>query len=105
MKKNKDFTKHPVIEGFKKVNITFSALTLILLFALFILSFFEIVYNGTIHEFPDNIAGVIGWACLADITFVLSYLLPVYLAYMLLFMFSEALAKGVYKALITIVVV
>ena len=78
-----------IIGRIKAATISFSAISLTWFLLLFIISFFEIIYNGIIHEFPQKLVNVTSWAVLGDVTFLLGYLAMVYIIYLLLFLFSE----------------
>jgi phosphoglycerol transferase MdoB-like AlkP superfamily enzyme len=101
MKSNKQTTQR-IIGNIQAATISFSGISLLWLLMLFILSLFEIIYNGVIHEFPANIGGLIYWTFLADISFLLTFLLGIYIVYVLFFLLSPILARTVYKILIAL---
>ncbi len=103
--KLEDLKTQPIVGKIKAATISFSVLSLLWLLMLFVLSIFEIVYNGKIHEFPPNIAGIIFWSFLADTLFLLNYLFIIYLVYIPVFLFRPLLAKILYKVFIAVLVV
>jgi phosphoglycerol transferase MdoB-like AlkP superfamily enzyme len=93
-------TQH-IASKIKTATTSFSGLSLLWLFMLFVLTVFEIIYNGIIHEFPVNTAGVLFWMLLADITLWLKFLLVIWVLYISVCFFSPILANAFYKIFIT----
>jgi phosphoglycerol transferase MdoB-like AlkP superfamily enzyme len=104
MKSNKLKAQHTA-GNIKAATISFSGISLLWLIMLFILSLFEVIYNGVIHEFPANTIGIAFWTFLADIGFLLNLLLGIYIVYVLIFLLSPILAKTLYKVLITLLLI
>jgi phosphoglycerol transferase MdoB-like AlkP superfamily enzyme len=104
MKSNRLKAQHTA-GNIKAATISFSGISLLWLIMLFILSLFEVIYNGVVHEFPANTIGIAFWTFLADIGFLLNLLLGIYIVYVLIFLLSPILAKTLYKVLITLLLI
>jgi uncharacterized sulfatase len=101
----KTVNKQQVIGKLQAATISFCAISLIWLLILFILSLFEIFYNGIVHEFPQKTASVTLWSFLGDVAFLFTYLFKAYISYIVLFLISPTLAKVLYKVFIAITMV
>ena len=75
---------------------SFASLSLTWLILLFILSLFELIYNGFIHEFPQNFGGILFWAFVNDILFWFKELLFFFVGYIILYFISPKLARITY---------
>ena len=76
--------------------LSFAQLSIIWLTIIFILSIFEIVYNGVAHELPKNLFSVIGWSFLNDLVFWCKGLIYFFLVYVILHLISAKFARITY---------
>jgi len=97
--------KKQLAEKIRSATKSFASISFVWLGMLFILSLFEIIYNGVVHQFPDALPKLILWALLGDIAFVLNYLIKVFIVYLILYLISIRLAKMLYIGFIAITLV
>jgi phosphoglycerol transferase MdoB-like AlkP superfamily enzyme len=91
-----------LITKLKAATVSFTVLSLVWLILLFIVSVFEITYNGIVHEFPDLTVRVMLWSVLDDIAFLFTYLFVIYIVYLLIYLLSAPFAKLFYKVFIAV---
>ncbi len=75
---------------------SFASLSLTWLILVFILSFFELIYNGFVHEFPQNFGSILFWAFVNDILFWFKELIFFFVGYIILYFISPKLARITY---------
>src|SRR5665213_794827 len=85
--------------------VTFTRLSMAWLIIIFLLSLFELIYNGVVHQFPQNFGGVIGWTFLNDLFFWLKCLIYLFVIYAALHLFSQKLARVSYAVFIVLMAV
>jgi uncharacterized sulfatase len=85
--------------------IAFTRLSMVWLMIIFVLSLFELTYNGLVHQFPKNFAGVIFWTFLNDLFFWLKCQIYLFVIYAILHLFSQKLARITYAVFIVLMAV
>ena len=85
--------------------LSFAQLSIIWLMIIFVLSIFEIVYNGILHQFPKNFAAVLGWSFLNDLVFWCKGLIYVFLVYIVFHLISAKFARIAYCVFIVFMAV
>jgi phosphoglycerol transferase MdoB-like AlkP superfamily enzyme len=85
--------------------IAFTRLSMVWLMIIFVLSLFELTYNGLVHQFPKNFAGVIFWTFLNDLFFWLKCQIYLFVIYAILHLFSQKLARITYAVFIVLIAV
>ncbi len=86
-----------------QVAATFSGLSVVWLMIIFLLSIFEISYNGAIHEVPQSLGAVIAWTFLNDLFFWLKWLIYLFAGYTILSLFSQKFARTTYCVFIILI--
>lgn len=80
--------------------LSFAQLSIIWLMIIFVLSIFEVIYNGIAHELPKSLFAVLGWSFLNDLVFWCKGLICFFLVYVLLHFISAKLARITYSVFI-----
>jgi len=103
--KNKASQERTVLTKFTEAAAAFARLSLVWLCIILLLSIFELVYNGIVHQFPKSIGGVFGWSFLNDLLFWLKSLIYIFIVYIPLNVFSQKFARTVYAIFIVLMAV
>jgi phosphoglycerol transferase MdoB-like AlkP superfamily enzyme len=90
---------------FTQAAISFARLSIVWLMIIFLLSLFELIYNGVVHQFPENFSGVLLWSLLNDLFFWLKCLIYFFVIYLVLHLFSQKFARIVYSIFIVLAAV
>ncbi|MFI5161059.1 MAG: LTA synthase family protein [Sphingobacteriales bacterium] len=103
--KSKVSPERNLFTKFTEAAAQFARLSVVWLIIILLLSVFELVYNGVVHQFPKNFFGALGWSFLNDLFFWLKALIYIFLIYIPLNVFSQKFARAVYSAFIVIMAV
>jgi len=87
---------------FNPAAISFASISVTWLIIIFILSFFELIYNGFVHQFPQGFGGILVWSLINDLLFWFKGLVYFFIAYILLYYFSPKFARIVYGVAIVL---
>ena len=87
---------------FNPAAISFAAFSVTWLVVLFILTLFELFYNGLVHEFPKNFGGILFWSLVNDILFWFKGLIFFFLGYIVLYYINPKLARITYSTLLVL---
>jgi phosphoglycerol transferase MdoB-like AlkP superfamily enzyme len=90
---------------FTQAAISFARLSIVWLMIIFLLSVFELIYNGVVHQFPQNFGAVLFWSLLNDLFFWLKCLIYFFVIYFVLHLISQKLARVVYCIFIVLVAI
>lgn len=90
-------------ERFKPLVQSFTALSLIWLALLFVLSLIEISLNSNFHGLPLSFFKLISWSLYLDTLFWLKFLPLLFIFYSLLYLLSQRLASLSYKLFISLI--
>jgi len=90
---------------FTQAATSFTRLSTVWLMIIFLLSLFELIYNGVVHQFPENFSGVLFWSLLNDLFFWLKCLIYFFVIYLALHLFSQKFARIVYSVFIVLAAV
>ena len=82
--------------------LSFARLSLVWLAIIFLLSLFELIYNGIVHQFPKNFAGVLLWSFINDLFFWFKCLIYLFLVYTVLHLISQKVARISYCVFIVL---
>jgi phosphoglycerol transferase MdoB-like AlkP superfamily enzyme len=85
--------------------ISFARLSIVWLMIILLLSLFELIYNGLVHQFPKNFTGVILWAILNDLLFWLKCQIYLFVIYTIIHLFSSKFARIAYSVFIVLIAV
>ncbi|HTD41365.1 MAG TPA: sulfatase-like hydrolase/transferase [Mucilaginibacter sp.] len=85
--------------------LSFAQLSILWLMIIFVLSIFEIIYNGIVHQFPNSMAGVLGWSFLNDLVFWCKGLIYFFLVYIVFHLISAKFARISYCVFIVFMAV
>ncbi|MDB5153327.1 MAG: phosphoglycerol transferase, partial [Mucilaginibacter sp.] len=85
--------------------IAFTRLSMVWLMIIFLLSLFELTYNGLVHQFPKNFTGVISWTLLNDLLFWLKCQIYLFVIYTVLHLFSQKFARITFSVFIVLMAV
>src|ERR1019366_662260 len=84
---------------------SFSRLSIVWLAIIFLLTLFELIYNGVVHQFPKNFSAVLFWSVLNDLFFWLKCLIYLFVIYMIFHLFSQKFARVTYSVFIVLAAV
>jgi len=93
---NKKTKKEKLSKRIVPAALSFAQLSVIWLMIIFLLSIFEVIYNGIAHELPRNVASVLGWSFLNDLVFWCKGLIYFFLVYVILHLISIKFARITY---------
>jgi len=80
--------------------LSFAQLSIIWLLIILVLSVFELIYNGIVHQFPKNFAVVLSWLLFNDLVFWFKGLIYSFLVFVLFYLVSAKFARIVYSVFI-----
>ncbi|MDB5122497.1 MAG: phosphoglycerol transferase [Mucilaginibacter sp.] len=100
--KKKEVKQASLREKLTRAAASFSALAIIWLAVILVLTLFELIYNGVVHQFPPNFAGTIFWSWLNDVVFWLKWLVYFFVIYALLYLISRKAAAITFSILIVV---
>ena len=60
--KSKASREANLLTKFMEAAAQFARLSIVWLLIILVLSIFELVYNGVVHQFPKSFGGVLGWS-------------------------------------------
>jgi len=103
--KNKTSQERTLLTKFTEASAAFARLSLVWLGIILLLSVFELIYNGIVHQFPKSFTGVLGWSFLNDLFFWLKSLIYLFAVYIPLNLFSQKFARTVYAIFIILMAV
>jgi phosphoglycerol transferase MdoB-like AlkP superfamily enzyme len=84
---------------------SFARLSVVWLLIVFLLSVFELIDNGIVHQFPANFGGVIFWSLFNDLLFWFKWLVYLFVIYTVVFLFSQKFAHIGYCVFIVLIAV
>ncbi|HAL81946.1 MAG TPA: phosphoglycerol transferase [Mucilaginibacter sp.] len=90
---------------FIQAAISFARLSLVWLLIIFLLSLFELLYNGIVHQFPENFNEILFWSCLNDLLFLFKWLIYLFLIYTAIHLFPPKVARTGYGVFIVLMAV
>jgi phosphoglycerol transferase MdoB-like AlkP superfamily enzyme len=90
---------------FIKAAISFARLSIIWLMIIFLLSVFELIYNGVVHQFPPNFSGVLFWSFFNDLLFWFKWLVYLFVIYTVFHLISQRFARIGYCVFIVLMAV
>ncbi|MGZ3752988.1 MAG: hypothetical protein ACXVAU_17015, partial [Mucilaginibacter sp.] len=102
MENKKSKKERKLSNRFVEAAISFARLSTVWLLIIFLLSAFELVYNGIVHQFPNSFTSVLFWSFLNDMFFWFKWLFFSYLIYTLVYLFSQKVARIGYCVFIVI---
>jgi phosphoglycerol transferase MdoB-like AlkP superfamily enzyme len=102
--RKKEVKRASLREKLTQAAAAFSGLSIIWLSLILILTLFELIYNGVVHQFPPNFAGIIFWSWLNDVVFWLKWLIYVFVIYTLFYLISRKVAAIAFSLLIVLMV-
>jgi uncharacterized sulfatase len=85
--------------------ISFAGLSITWLVIIVLLSLFELIYNGVVHQFPGNMGGVLFWTFLNDLLFWLKCQVYVFFVYFVFHLFSPKFARIAFSVFIALLAV
>ncbi|MBS1503336.1 MAG: hypothetical protein JST32_14805, partial [Bacteroidetes bacterium] len=88
--------KEKLSSKFMLVISSFASLSVLWLAILLLMTVFELVYNGIVHQFPNSFTAVLCWAFFNDLVFWLKGLIYFFVVFTLLHLISGKLARIVY---------
>ena len=86
-----------------QVAASFAGLSVVWLMIIFLLSIFELTYNGVVHQVPQSLGGVIAWTFLNDLFLWLKWLIYLFTVYTVLSLFSQKFARITYCVFIVLI--
>ncbi|MBS1525742.1 MAG: hypothetical protein JST19_08840, partial [Bacteroidetes bacterium] len=92
--------KEKLSSKFMLVISSFVSLSVLWLAILLLMTVFELLYNGMVHQFPKSFASVLCWAFFNDVIFWLKGLIYFFVLFALLHLISGKLARITYCVLI-----
>ncbi|MGZ3822799.1 MAG: LTA synthase family protein, partial [Mucilaginibacter sp.] len=102
MENKKSKKERKLSNSFVEAALSFARLSTVWLLIIFLLSAFELVYNGIVHQFPNSFTSVLFWSFLNDMFFWFKWLFFSYLIYTLVYLFSQKVARIGYCVFIVI---
>ncbi|HZX57076.1 MAG TPA: hypothetical protein VFE54_00055, partial [Mucilaginibacter sp.] len=103
--KSKATRERNLLHKFTEAAEQFARLSTVWLLVILVLSIFELVYNGVVHQFPKSFIGALGWSFLNDLFFWLKGLIYLFIVYIPLNVFSQKFARTVYSVFIILMAV
>ncbi|HVS90740.1 MAG TPA: sulfatase-like hydrolase/transferase [Mucilaginibacter sp.] len=88
--------KEKLSSKFMLVISSFASLSVLWLAILLLMTVFELVYNGIVHQFPNSFTAVLCWAFFNDLVFWLKGLIYFFVVFTLLHLISGKLARIAY---------
>ncbi len=102
---NKKSKEKSLSSKFTQGAVTFAGLSIVWLAIIFLLSIFELIYNGVVHQFPPSFGAVLCWSFLNDLLFWSKCLIYLFVIYVVLNFFSRKFARIVYTVFIVLLAV
>src|ERR1022692_4957456 len=84
---------------FSQASIAFAKLSFLWLFIIFLLSLFEVIYNGIHNHLSNSFAIVLLWSWLNDLLFWFKALFILYIVFIILFLVSRKVSQISYIVL------
>ncbi|HVW14499.1 MAG TPA: sulfatase-like hydrolase/transferase [Mucilaginibacter sp.] len=88
--------KDKLSSKFMLVISSFASLSVLWLAILLLMTVFELLYNGVVHQFPNSFTAVLCWAFFNDLVFWLKGLIYFFVVFTLLHLISGKLARIAY---------
>jgi phosphoglycerol transferase MdoB-like AlkP superfamily enzyme len=85
--------------------VSFARLSIVWLIIIILLSLFELMYNGLVHQFPQNMGEVLMWSFLNDLFFWLKCQIYFFVIYAVLNLFSPKLARIIFSVFIVLMAI
>lgn len=82
--------------------LSFARLSVLWLGIIFVLTIFELIYNGIVHQFPQSSVSVLSWAFFNDVIFWFKGLIYFFIIFVLLHLISGKLARISYCVFIVL---
>jgi phosphoglycerol transferase MdoB-like AlkP superfamily enzyme len=102
---NKKSKEKSLSSKFTQGAVTFAGLSIVWLAIIFLLSIFELIYNGLVHQFPQSFGAVLCWSFLNDLLFWSKCLIYLFVIYTVLNLLSSKFARIVYTVFIVLLAV
>ncbi len=97
-------SKQNSFSRFTEATVEFAKLSIVWLLIIFLVSLFEVIYNGIHHHLSSGFIIVLFWSWLNDLLFWLKSLLILYIVFVILFLISRKFSERLYGVFIMIMV-